>query len=239
MKRRRWLRRLVLILLTGAGVSLGFVWWWLPGTHVVAQDAELPARWAAGLFYLEPVTVAGERMSLLADTGGGTFVTRRCAGRCGMRATPLMGGRSQLPTFQSDAWIPEPSGGEKWVALNDEEGDGMLGQRWFAGGVWTFDYPKKKLILRRAPFVPTSDLARHATPLGFRHEWGLRTSNHPRCVVTIDGQSVDALLDTGATVWPSPQALRALDDATPARGPPALSRPTCSTAGKRLTPSGA
>jgi hypothetical protein len=205
----------VIVMLAGASLSLGFVWWWLPGTHVVDQDAELPTRCAADLFYVEPVTVAGEPMRLLADTGGGTFVTRRCAQRCGMRATPLSVGRSRLPTFRPGAWIPEPTGGEKWVPLKDEEGDGMLGQRWFAGGVWTFDYLEAKLILHRTPFVPTSEMARHAVALGFRHEWGLRTSNHPRFVVTIDGEPLDALLDTGATVWPSPQALSVMGGASP------------------------
>jgi hypothetical protein len=202
-------------LLVVAGLGLGFVWWWLPGTHAIDRDAALPTRCAAGLFYLEPVTVAGKTMSLLADTGGGTFVTRRCAQRCGMRATALLGGRSRLPTFRPEAWIPEPTGGEKWLPLNDEEGDGMLGQRWFAGGVWTFDYPGEKLILRHRPLAPTDEMAAHSGPLGFRHEWGLRTSNHPRFVVTIDGESMDALLDTGATVWPSPQALKVMDHSTP------------------------
>src|SRR5262249_45074048 len=133
MRRRRWLRRLVLVLLGGAGLCLWFVWWWLPGAHIVDQDAELPSRWAAGLLYVEPVTAAGQRMSMLADTGGGTFVTRLCAKRCRMRETLLMGGRSQLPTFRPEAWVPNPTGGEKWMPIKDEEGDGMLGQRWFAG----------------------------------------------------------------------------------------------------------
>jgi hypothetical protein len=64
-------------------------------------------------------------------------------------------------------------------------------------------------------------VARHAVPLGFRHEWGLRTSNHPRFAVIIDGEPIDALLDTGATVWPSAHALRVMGDSTP--GPRATS----------------
>jgi hypothetical protein len=215
MKNRRWVRRLVILFLCGIGLGVLFVWWWFPGTHVVDQDVELPTRFAAGLCYAEPVTFAGAKMSLLVDTGGGTFVTRSCAERCGMRAAILMGGRSRLPRFVPDAWIPEPTGGEKWVPLPNAEGDGMLGQRWFAGGVWSFDYPARKLILRRMPFVPTTEMTRHAVVLGFRREWGARTSNHPRFVVKIDGEPVESLLDTGATVWPSPEALRAMNDLTP------------------------
>jgi hypothetical protein len=132
-----------------------------------------------------------------------------------MRPVPAFGGRSRLPTFRPDAWVPEPTGGERWLPLTDAEGDGMLGQRWFAGGVWTFDYPARKLILRHTPLAPTPEMAGHAVALGFRHEWGVRTSNHPRFTVTIDGEQVDALLDTGATVWPSPEALPAMGDAAP------------------------
>jgi hypothetical protein len=132
-----------------------------------------------------------------------------------MRATLPFGGRSRLPVFRPDAWVPEPTGGEKWMPVIDGEDDGMLGQRWFAGGVWTFDYPQRKLLLRRTPFVATSEMTRHAVPLGFRHQWGVRMGNQPRFVVTIDGESVESLLDTGAEFWPSPEALRVMEDQTP------------------------
>jgi hypothetical protein len=42
---------------------------------VIDHDVELPTHYAAGLFYAEPVTVTGQKMSLLTDTGGGTYVT--------------------------------------------------------------------------------------------------------------------------------------------------------------------
>jgi hypothetical protein len=216
MKKHRWLRWLGIILLAIAGLFVGFVWWCLPGTHVVDHDVELPTRYQAGLFYAEPVTLTGQKMSLLLDTGGGTFVTRRCAERCGVRATlPFGGGRSRLPTFLPEAWVPEPTGGEKWMPVIDGEDDGMLGQRWFAGGVWTFAYPEKQVSLRRTPLIATEEMRRHAVPLGFRHQWGIRMGNQPRLVVTIDGESVESLLDTGAEFWPSPEALRVMDDQTP------------------------
>jgi hypothetical protein len=87
IKKRRWLRWLGIILFAGAAFSVWFVWWCLPGTHVVDHDVALPIRYQAGLLYAEPVTLSGQKMSLLLDTGGGTFVTRRCAERCGVRAT--------------------------------------------------------------------------------------------------------------------------------------------------------
>ena len=218
MKQKRcWLRWLGLGVLISAALIIAFVWWLLPGTHTIDHDVVLPTRYAAGLFYVEPVTEAGVKLSLLTDTGGGLFVTQQCARRCGMKAINVFGTqRARLPPFRPDAWIPEPTGGERWLAVSDGEGDGMLGQRWFAGGVWTFDYPAKKLILCRTPFLATGEMRRHSAPLGFRHEWGLRSANHAGFDVSIAGETVHALLDTGATVWLSPEALQIANDEQPA-----------------------
>src|ERR1035441_10125227 len=88
----------------------------------------------------------------------------------------------------------------------------MLGQRWFAGGVWVFDYPARKLTLKTSSFTPDAEMSQHAVPLGFRKEWGIRTGNHPRFKVVIAGESVDCLFDTGATVWLTPEAQQVVND---------------------------
>jgi len=88
----------------------------------------------------------------------------------------------------------------------------MLGQRWFAGGVWVFDYLDRKLVLKGDGFMPDSEMDQPAVRLGFRKEWGIRTANHPRFAVTIAGESVDCLFDTGATVWLTPEAQQAMND---------------------------
>ena len=214
-KRRRWLLAIgVMLAATSIGVA-AFAWWMLPGTHRVDRDVELPARYDEDRFYVEPITTNGVKLSLLTDTGGGLFLTENAASRCGIVPThvlekPLV----TLPAFRTDAWIPEPTGGERWMSVTKGEGDGMLGQRWFAGGVWTFDFPRRKLILRHAPFIASPQALQHSTPLGFRRELGVRSSNHPRFTVTIDGQPLDALFDTGATVWLTPQALAIVNEGT-------------------------
>ena len=216
MKKRRWLRWLLVLALAGAATAAAFVWWMWPGHYAVGADTDLPVRYAEGLVYVEPVTTKGAKLSLLADTGGGQFMTRRSAERCGVHPVTVLGLRlGRLPQFRPDAWIPEPTGGEKWMRVVDGERDGMLGQRWFAGGVWTFDYPGRRLVLRHAPFTPTAEMSRHATPLGFRLWGGMRTANHPRFVIHVGGEAVDALFDTGATVWLSPDALRVVRDSGP------------------------
>jgi hypothetical protein len=121
----------------------------------------------------------------------------------------------RLYPLRSDAWIPEPVGAERWIPLKDTEGDGILGQRWFAGGVWTLDFPQKKLILKPAPFRPTDHQLAHSVGLGFPTFLGMRSGNHPRFAVAIDGQKVESLLDTGATLRLTQAAVKQLGDGHP------------------------
>lgn len=202
----------LLLLCLGAGVA--FVWWWLPGRHYVANDTELPIRYAGDRFIAEPVTKEGVKLRLLTDTGGGLMLSPAAVTRCGLRPIKLFDMTlSRLPTWQPDAWIPEPTGAEKWLRVAPAgDADGLLGQRWFAGGVWTFDYPAKKLILRATPFALTPEMRQHSAPLGFRKAvFGFRDQNHPRITVHVAGEPVQALFDTGATVWLSPEAMRVMN----------------------------
>lgn len=96
-------------------------------------------------------------------------------------------------------------------APDDEPGvawDGRLGAFWFIGGVWTFDYPNHRLYFNgSAPAGPTEPAC--WVPLGFQGDsTGRRTSIFPRIAATIDGETIQFLLDTGArtevtsTAWP-------------------------------------
>jgi hypothetical protein len=206
----RWLGLLLMLLVLAAA---GIIWWILPGVHSVAQDVQLPARFADGLIYVEPETLAGTKLSLLADTGGGLYVTEKAVARTGMQPISVFGSkRTRFPAFRTDAWIPEATGAEKWMPVVEQDEDGMVGQRWFAGGVWTFDYPAQKLIMRHQPFSLATPEAAHAIPLGFLHEFGVRIGHHPRFTIRVDGEPIEALLDTGATVRLSPEAMRVIGE---------------------------
>jgi hypothetical protein len=212
-KVRLCLWALGLTALAAALIVVAFDWWYLPGLYHVRADLALPTRYSSGRFYAEPITTKGVKLSLLTDTGGGLFLTQRAVERCGLHPVQFLWlNRTRLPDFQPDSRIPEPTRAERWMPVVETEGDGMLGQRWFAGGVWDFDYPDRKLVLKGSGFVPDSDMDRHAVRLGFRQEWGIRTAHHPRFAVTITGESVDCLFDTGATVWLTPQAQQVIND---------------------------
>jgi hypothetical protein len=210
-KRRRYWRLLGLALLLIVIAVAASIWWVLPGVHYVTQDAQLPARFIDGLVYVEPETYAGAKLTLLTDTGGGLYVTEQAVERTGMQPISVFGSKlTRLPVFRPAAWIPEVTGAEKWMLVATRGGDGMLGQRWFAGGVWTFDYPAHKLILRHQPFSPSPSEAAHAIALSFLHQWGMRTGHHPRFTIRVDSQPIEALLDTGATVRLTSEAMQVI-----------------------------
>jgi hypothetical protein len=72
---------------------------------------------------------------------------------------------------------------------------GALGNDWFAGRVWIFDYPHQSVsYYESAPSVHPMDA--HTIPMTTK---GKLHMNHPRINVVIDGDSVDVLLDTGAS----------------------------------------
>jgi hypothetical protein len=88
----------------------------------------------------------------------------------------------------------------------------MLGQEWFGGRVWTFDYPLRRLLLRATGDVP-GQKQEHKVALGFKSDAsGKRVLNFPRIQVVIDGETLDLLFDTGATTFLSDTALAALQD---------------------------
>jgi hypothetical protein len=214
MRRLRfWLKIIGVVLGFFIILTAAFLWWLLPGRYRMAKDIILPIHYAGDRFFAEPVTTAGVKLTMLTDTGGGLMLSTTAAKRCALRPKKLLGmPLSRLPAFRADAWIPEPTGAEKWMLVSGSVGfDGMLGERWFAGGVWTFDYPDQKLILRSTSFAPTPEMRRHAVPLGFhRATLGYCDHHHPRIVVTVAGAPVEALFDTGATVWLSPEAVDAM-----------------------------
>ena len=211
----RWTALGLVALITVLACAGVFFWIVLPlGAHFVEQPTALPVAYDEDRFFVEPVLADGSRLRLLADTGGGLFVTRTAAERCGLVASWSIGRGEvvRLRPLRSDAWIPEPVGAERWIPLKNTDGDGMLGQRWFAGGIWTFDFPRKKLILNPAPFRPTAQQSAHSVVLGFPTFVGIRSGNHPRFAVMIDGRTVESLFDTGATLRLTKEAAQQIAD---------------------------
>ncbi len=186
---------------------------------------ELPATEEANRFFVTPVTPKGEKLRLYTDSGGGLFLLAGTVQRLGLSRHALGEGPekaegTELPAFRPGASIPPPlrnHGGLIILPAGQEKGflagtDGMLGQAWFSGRVWTWDYPAGRLLWHPDGGLPAVD-ASHRVTLGFQTDKaGQRTADFPRIAATIDGETLDLLFDTGAMVSLSPEALAKLGE---------------------------
>lgn len=182
----------------------------------LAQSSErgnvLPARFDANRIYVTPILASGDTLRLFTDTGGGRhpLLIRKTAERLGLAPvdTQSQGRRSipvvPFPPLRNESSVPDPSD-QALVMPNGQRarlldiGDGMLGQGWFAGRTWTFDYGAEKLLHHRSaeeiPFNP-----QHTVDLAFQTDsTGRRTGHHARIEATVADSTYAFLLDTGAT----------------------------------------
>ena len=200
----------------------------LLGLPAAASTATLmPSRFAADLVFVEPRTRDGRALSLFTDTGGGAFLDARAVDRLGLPTTAEADGAhfTRLPAFQPGLAIPAPQANEgklyvmpaaEAAAHPVQVGDGMLGEAWFGGRVWTWDYPRRQLILEGSDW--RADPAARRVALGFKQAAdGARTTSFPRITIKVDGKPIDVLLDTGAATVLDTAAMKALDDALPAQ----------------------
>ncbi|MBF5046449.1 hypothetical protein FGE12_28810 [Aggregicoccus sp. 17bor-14] len=180
----------------------------------------LPARLVEGTFFARPVTRSGRTLNLYTDTGGGLWLTQAVAQELKLPTRTEAQGEEKrevltaLPEFRPGQGIPAPLEGTFGVMPKQEGSpvpagwDGMLGQEWFAGRVWTFDYPRGQLLLHaKAPPMEGT----HVVPLGFRvGKDGKRETAFARIQVQVDGEPLDLLFDTGAQTRLTADAAKAL-----------------------------
>ncbi|HEX8268178.1 MAG TPA: hypothetical protein VF596_22455 [Pyrinomonadaceae bacterium] len=199
--------------------------------QTIGKPIKLPSRYDAHRFYVEPIMADGAKLNFFTDTGGGLFVFADVVEKLKIPVESVAGdgGRKMetiaLPKFKTGAEIVTPLGSPNerlFVAPISQrmplaqDWSGMLGQQWFAGRVWTFDYPKQQLLLRAAGDVPAVKPA-HRVTLGFKaNDTGKRILNFPRIAVKIDGETLDLLFDTGASTELTEAALKTLNDKQPA-----------------------
>jgi hypothetical protein len=191
----------------------------------------LPVQYSEHRYVVTPVTDAGDTLFLYTDTGGGIeALFPASVERLGLVRDSVVRGYDTLrfttmPSFRADASIPfgspNPEIGRRILVVDPiafaTGTDGFLGHEWFAGQVWTFDYPKHQLLLRSAGDLPRHT-PKHRIPVGFQTDSaGRRTLNFPRIQVLIDGDSLDLLFDTGAMTALTDSAHIALRDGRPAR----------------------
>ena len=191
-----------------------------------AAPTHIPTYFEADRVFATPVTRAGQRLKLYIDTGGGgNLLCRAAAERLHLKLTPVppdpeaeaeLGknlNTTLLPQFQQGAAIPPNVDGNAQFLVPDcaisaqgksasTMGDGLLSNRWFAGRVWTWNYPARTLTLQGSGWK--ADASERRVAIGFRKASAQTPAFHmPRIAVRVDGEVLDLLLDTGATGYPT------------------------------------
>jgi hypothetical protein len=184
------------------------------------RNVVLPADFAHNLFVVRPIAENGTTLHMLADTGGGCILTPEAVIRTGLSTYEGTVGETrydmtELPHFRKGAWVPPLIIGGKpgaCLILKRERLDGILGQAWFADRVWSFDYFTGTLTYHG---VGESLLAQEerCVRLSFQVDGeGKRNNSFPRIQAVIDGEVIDFLFDTGATLSVSDKGLAELND---------------------------
>ncbi len=182
----------------------------LPAVQVGAAGASLPAAFVHDQVWVIP-RIGGRELRFFTDTGGGwNAISRAQVEALGLTIIDQDGGADgavaliDFPVFDAGHELPTPPkyfmDGRLLVvdASKIPRSDGLLGGRWFADGIWEFDYPRQKLRRLRSA-AGRVDPADRLT-LGFQVDASGRRSTHfPSMRITVDGEDLDMLIDSGAT----------------------------------------
>ncbi|PTR24658.1 hypothetical protein C8J98_11240 [Luteibacter sp. OK325] len=185
-----------------------------------AQAATVvPTVYEAGHFFATPTLANGQVLRLLVDTGGGGinyWLQESTAARLGLQKVscpeladaPLV----TAPEYQPDKGLPKPKTYCGAIsALVPEDGidttmDGMVGSSYLPDHIWTFDYPRRTLSIEAPSWMPPNNAHALHMNLPATRKGQVRQS-FPRIKVTVAGEDVDMLLDTGATARPTREGL--------------------------------
>jgi len=204
----------------------------------------IPTQFDQDRFFVVPTTTDGATLRMIADTGGGMLLFDDAAKRLNLEVTGLnlneyKGLACKFPTFAEGKGIPNtqvklpdgmfpllPAPVRKSLSWLTNDIDGILGESWFAGRVWTLDYIDKRLLMQpKAP--PNSSEKAHRIDMGLRkQEPGSRSVHYPRIEVTIADTTLNMLLATGASVAINADALKELGDGPAIRATSLISNST-------------
>ena len=199
----------------------------LPIMASAAGTITIPTRFETDRVYVELTTASGARLELYTDTGGGGLVLSRVAVArlglevlksndpeikaelgpdAGLATAPTL--RAGLPPLPKIAFVvPAATQVPGWP----EQRDGFLGASWFAGGIWTWDYPGRRLV--RQPNQATVEVGAHVVSLAFKVDPdGSRPTSFARLSIRVNGEQLPMLLDTGAETFLTPAALAEIGD---------------------------
>jgi hypothetical protein len=195
----------------------------VPALPALART-RLDATFASDRVIVATPGTDGGSLRFYTDTGGGiTLIYDQAAKRLNLTATPTAGAEAAdfPPSFRRlESPLPVAANPEPplpaFVGPNlietmggPAESDGFLGNQWFAGHIWTWDYAAKTLTLEDDDWHPSA--GSKVLPIGFRKPTpGKPTPAFPRIIVSLAGEPTSMLLDTGTETLLTPKAIEAI-----------------------------
>jgi hypothetical protein len=87
--------------------------------------------------------------------------------------------------------------------------DVFLGQGFFMGKAWTIDYPNRQIWVNTPLIAGTAGTQK----LGFKkNSIGEKINGHPRMYIIVDGELIEVLFDTGASITLTEEGKQALNN---------------------------
>lgn len=206
--------------------------------YKASEPVLLPTRFIDGArFYFKMATDNADTLLAFGDTGGGLCMAMpRTIDKLRMQKhvrTGLLKGVMPMRYIRfedvvKDARFPMPAPvahlllrryfqqvKDAYLLVPKEDGetkmiqDAMpinlfLGQNFFRGHAWTIDYPRQQIWVN----TPLAD-GPHVQPVGFRKsKAGRSIYGHPAIVMEVEGDTIDVLFDTGASLVLSEEGKR-------------------------------
>jgi hypothetical protein len=197
----------------------------------LSSEAKMPAVFENGLVFLDMPAPDGSKIHMYTDSGGGSVFTlsNEAADRLTLPKRPTtneeflrwLGPNVRLThasAYMEQHWQPLQHAAR--FAINPgapafqgypATTDGSLGESWFGGHSWTWDYPHQQLLLRPKHWQPASAARDWAVTFQTPAK-GARQLHYPRVMISVDGAAIPMLFDSGALTVLTPAALLALDD---------------------------
>lgn len=174
-------------------------------TPAPGQPLLVPTHDVNDTFYATPLTATGIALWFYIDSGAEAFVFTDDAVKDDFipesadsaAVFPPLDCHTPMPPAPSEGLQIAPESLAAQMPLGITGLAGVLGGPWLDGRTWTWDYPGHALYWRANGDVPKVDPA-HVVQLGFQTKDGKHTTAFPRIAATIDGQTYQFLLDTGA-----------------------------------------
>ena len=193
---------------------------------VAAATLLLPSHFSGNLVFLTPTVSDGRSLNILLDTGGYDLIAPGTVDSLGLPTAPVsLGSRPRatvaFPKFLPGASIPVPA--TRWLIARPEafastfalNVDATLGASWFASGALSIDYRRQQVALESiSASQQTVSIEVKSAPPPVEQLPGETLVLVP---VSVGGESLSMLLDTGATARIRPEFRTRMPDASAVR----------------------